>query len=193
MTESDRLLLKLLSILLQYPDDSLPGGLADPGELLEPAPGDFAMARLAPGGTPAELIGRFLAHLRSGPLLCAQEIYTRTFDLSPATCLYLTWHRRADAKERGGDLARLVGVYRDGGYECVSRDLPDFLPMILEFASVCADDSGLELLRDFSPEIEKIRLKLKESQSPYAELFDLLAEAIATPRAEKERSEDELG
>jgi nitrate reductase delta subunit len=182
MTESQRLLLKLLSILLLYPDELLMSGLSDLEEFSDTV-----------SEKSAELIGRrFLPYLQGGPLLRAQECYTRTFDLSPENSLYLTWHRFGDGKERGAALASLRGIYRDNDCECVSTDLPDYLPMLLEFASICPDDSGLEVLRHFGPEIEKIHLHLQKSDSPYASLFALLTEAVAAPPDEEKRSEDEL-
>lgn len=166
MTETGRLLCKLLSILLHYPDGLLMDSLGELEDL-------SAQASVSS----AQLIGgSFLPYLRATPLLRAQEYYTRTFDLSPATCLYLSWHRLGESKERGAELARLRGLYRGEGLECVAADLPDYLPMILEFASICPGDAGLEVLRDYRPEIEKLHLRLKESQSPYEVLFTLLSE-----------------
>ncbi|MGC9194374.1 MAG: nitrate reductase molybdenum cofactor assembly chaperone [Syntrophobacteraceae bacterium] len=179
MTESSRLLFKLLSVLLHYPDSLLMDSL-----------GEIEALSAEVSQRCEELIGgSFLPYLRATPLLRAQEYYTRTFDLSPTTCLYLSWHRLGESKERGAELARLSGLYRSEGLECVAEDLPDYLPMILEFASICPGDGGLELLRDFSPEIEKLRLRLKESQSPYEVLFALLSEveSLASGQSSKER------
>jgi nitrate reductase delta subunit len=179
MTEESRLLFKLLSILLHYPDALLMDSLGELGEL---------SAEVSERS--AELIGgSFLPYLEATPLLRAQEYYTKTFDLSPGTCLYLSWHRLGESKERGAELARLSGLYRSAGLECVAKDLPDYLPMILEFASICPGEGGLELLRDFSAEIEKIHLRLKENQSPYEVLFTLLSEAesLASSGSGKER------
>ena len=183
MTESRRLLLKLLSIYLQYPEGRLMGALPAMEECSETLPERSAGITFR----------GFLGYLQSTPLLRAQEYYTQTFDLNPATCLYLTWGRFGDGKERGPDLARLLRTYLDGGFECVSKDLPDYLPMVLEFASVCPDDSGFELLREFCPEIEKLHARLQESGSPYAGLLALLAETVAASPAEDRRRDDELG
>lgn len=177
MTEPRRLLFKLLSLLLQYPDSGLRAALAG----LEELSGELPTKDSEP------IYRGFLPYLQTTPLVRAQQCYTQTFDLSPQTCLYLTWHRFGDGKERGADLARLLRVYRDGGFECVSKDLPDYLPMVLEFASVCLDDSGFGLLREFSPEIEKLRIHLQESESPYAGLLALLSETVAAPQAEDRR------
>ncbi|MDR3568838.1 MAG: nitrate reductase molybdenum cofactor assembly chaperone [Syntrophobacteraceae bacterium] len=178
MSESNRLTFKLLSIFLQYPDERLQGSLAHMEEFRAMLPEKSSV-----------ILGRFLDWLRNTSLLQAQEHYTQTFDLSPQTCLYLTWRRWSDGKERGQELTRLLQAYRDGGFECVSKDLPDYLPMVLEFSSACPDDSGLGLLREFGPEIEKLHVDLRKSESPYADLLLLLTETVAAPRAEdtKER------
>ncbi len=183
MSESRRFLFKLLSLLLQYPDTGLKSAFSDLEEL---------SSKLSERS--AELIcRRFLPYLQTTPLLRAQEYYTQTFDLSPESCLYLTWHRWREGEERGRDLARLLRIYRQAGYECVSKDLPDYLPLVLEFASVCPGDSGFGLLSKFSPEIEKLRVRLQESGSPYAGLLALLAEAVTEPQQEDRRRDDELG
>lgn len=182
MTESDRLLLKLLSLLLQYPDPKLTADLAGLGELA----GELPEACLE------QIHRRFLPYLQSSPLLSIQQAYTQTFDLNPATCLYLTYHRWGDGKERGRDLARLRRSYQDAGYEDACGELPDYLPMVLEFASVSPGDTGFALLREFSSEIEQLHAHLQESRSPYAGLLGLLAEVFTAPGPEDERRDDEL-
>lgn len=174
MTESGRFLAKLLSVALQYPDSELKTALAG----LEDFSGVF------PDSSSEQIWRGFLSYLQTTPLLRAQECYSQTFDLSPQSCLYLTWHRWGESKERGADLARLVRIYLDGGFECVTRDLPDYLPMVLEFASICPDESGFALLTEFSPEIEKIRGCLMENGNPYAGLLALLSEKSFSPQTE---------
>ncbi len=174
MTESGRFLAKLLSVALQYPDSELKTTLAGLDDL----------AGELPDNSSAQIWSGFLNYLQTTPLLRAQECYAQTFDLSPQSCLYLTWHRWGENKERGADLARLVRIYLDGGFECATRDLPDYLPMVLEFASVCPDESGLKLLGEFGPEIDKIRQRLNESGSPYAGLLALLSEKSFSPQTE---------
>lgn len=91
MSESRRFLFKLLSLLLQYPDTGLKSAFSDLEEL---------SSKLSERS--AELIcRRFLPYLQTTPLLRAQEYYTQTFDLSPESCLYLTWHRWGEGEERG--------------------------------------------------------------------------------------------
>ena len=184
MSESNRLTFRLLSLLLQYPDEWLKSAIADMEEFSEML-----------SERSAELIfGRFLPWLQNSTLLAAQEYYTQTFDLSPKACLHLTWDRSGDGKERGGELVRLLQAYREGGFECISKDLPDYLPMVLEFASVCHDGSGFELLREFGPEIEKLHLHLQACRSPYADLLSLLSETVSGTRAEDRKArDDELG
>ncbi|MGC8495185.1 MAG: nitrate reductase molybdenum cofactor assembly chaperone [Syntrophobacteraceae bacterium] len=174
MTESGRFLAKLLSVALQYPDSELQTSLAELNELPE----------VLPDNSSEQILRGFLNYLENTPLLRAQECYSQTFDLSPDSCLYLTWHRWGENKERGADLARLVRIYRDGGFQCVTGDLPDYLPMVLEFASVCPDESGFKLLGEFGPEIDKIRQRLNESGSPYAGLLTLLSEKSFSPQPE---------
>lgn len=182
MTEAERLLLKVVSLLLQYPDRKLTTALAG----LEGLSGEL------PASSSVPICHSFLAYLKTTPLLRVQETYTQTFDLNPSTCLYLTYHRWGDNKERGRNLTRLLQIYQDAGYESASGELPDYLPMVLEFASVCPGDTGIALLREFATEIEKLHSQLHESRSPYAGLLGLLAEMVTAPLLENKRRHDEL-
>ena len=129
---------RVLSLLLDYPEqpliDALPeldSALAD----VEPA----LCAQLAP----------LFTHLGGEPSLIAlQETYVGTFDRQPAhsrcTCLSTCGEDRA----RGQAMVDLIEEYRAHGFEPVSHELPDYLPLFLEFLSLCAADEARRLLDD---------------------------------------------
>lgn len=182
MTEPDRLLLKFLSLLLQYPDTGLKSALAS----LEELAGEL------PEASSSQICRRFLPYLKATPLLRIQEEYTQTFDLNPAGCLYLTYHRWGNDRKRGGALAGLHQTYHDCGYESTSGELPDYLPLVLEFASASPGDKGFEVLHQFSSEIEKLDTHLRERRSPYADLLGVLVEAVAERAPADKRRDDDL-
>jgi nitrate reductase assembly molybdenum cofactor insertion protein NarJ len=64
-------------------------------------------------------------------------------------------------------LARLKELYRAHGLELTSSELPDFLPVVLEFAATGDLQAGLELLREHRPGIELLRLALTDADTPY--------------------------
>ena len=125
MNEEYREVLRALSLFLTYPQEMIP----DPGlSILPDSPGKQVLADFW--------------HYRQGePSLRLQEEYTRTFDLNPSTCLNLTFHC-PESQSRGNLLLRLRELYEDAGYENLPGELPDYLPLMLEFLAVCPDPTA---------------------------------------------------
>ena len=98
--------------------------------------------RLPAAGTAAE----FFDLCRKHPALKAAGDLYAAFDLDPATSLHLTYHLLGDSEDRGKALARLLWVYHREGYDAVIGELPDYLPMILEFLALCPEPEDATLL-----------------------------------------------
>ena len=159
---------KLCSLALQYPDDEL---VAAREELA------VAAAEL-PDGSVADALGRFFAWFRqSAPLELAQH-YVSTFDLHKRTGLYVTFYSHGDRRERGLVLLRLKKLYRAAGLPMEGPELPDYLPLMLEFAATAGLEHGDLVLREHRPALEVIRLSLGEQQSPYADVLDAVCELV---------------
>jgi len=166
-----RSLFKIVSILLLYPQEDLIGSIPELGSAigsLQELPGKSACAV-------------FLSYLQSKPLIRLQEEYTRTFDLNPPTSLNLTFHQLGDSKERGNALAGLIKVYRTAGYETSTGELPDYLPMILEFLSVCPSEYGERILTNFQDSILLVTDRLRSMDSPYVGLLEALPAVGSVP------------
>ena len=122
------------------------------------------------GGSPgaAELLP-LVEHLGSQPLEALQRAYVDTFDLSRKHALYLSYWTDGDTRRRGEVLGRFKAAYRRSGFLVDTHgELPDYLPMVLEFAA-CADaDAGAALLQEYRASLELLRIALQEKQSPYA-------------------------
>ncbi|TQM55228.1 nitrate reductase molybdenum cofactor assembly chaperone [Humibacillus xanthopallidus] len=108
-------------------------------------------------------------HLGSRPLEDLQRAYVDTFDLSRKHALYLSYWTDGDTRRRGEVLGRFKAAYRRSGFLVDTHgELPDYLPMVLEFAA-CADaDAGAALLQDYRASLELLRIALQEKESPYA-------------------------
>ena len=108
-------------------------------------------------------------HLGSRPLEDLQRAYVDTFDLSRKHALYLSYWTDGDTRRRGEVLGRFKTAYRRSGFLVDTHgELPDYLPMVLEFAA-CADaTAGAELLQDYRASLELLRIALLEKESPYA-------------------------
>jgi nitrate reductase delta subunit len=121
-----------------------------------------------------ETLENFLRYYRNRDLTELQKEYVKTFDFSKTTNLYLTYHRLGDKRERGSLLAELKGIYQKRGWEICSNELPDYLPLLLEFTFKNLEE-GLKLLSSYKREIEKITNALEEINSPYKELLKALS------------------
>lgn len=164
---------KLLSLLLQYPDETLLAARPAIGDAIEALPASPARAAL----------GRFLARLTSAPAIELQQEYVETFDLQRRCSLYLTYGAEGDTRKRGMALLRLKRLYAAAGLPMEGPELPDYLPVMLEFAGLADDDHGRRLLAEHRAGLELLRAGLHERRSPYAELLDVICSDLPRPAA----------
>jgi len=150
---------KLLSVLLRYPDAALVEARDEIREAIDELPDSASRRSLAE-------FGRYLDGADGGELARA---YVETFDLYRRTSLYLTYYVHGDTRKRGMALLRLKRLYAAAGLELTSGELPDYLPLVLEFADLAPDGAGERLLREHRPALELIRRRLRESESAYAD------------------------
>lgn len=160
------MLYRLLAKLLDYPD----------AELLDALP--ETRARLGRGAdldaTERRVLGEFLDHLAGLDLTEAQAAYVMTFDLTPEHALHLTHHLFGDDKNRGPALIDLTEFYKEYGLELVDNELPDFLPLVLEFADQLDEEEARMFLSQWTKVLKVLASNLEEAQSPYAPLVRLL-------------------
>ncbi len=173
---------KLCSLALQYPHDEL---IASREELAA-ATGELSH------GPVAEALGLFFAWFAQTPMLELARHYVRTFDLHRRTGLYVTFYSHGDRRERGQVLLRLKKLYRAAGLELEVNELPDYLPLMLEFAAAAAPAHGDLVLREQRPALERIRLSLREQESPYVHALDAVCELVGGLSASERLSLDRL-
>jgi len=130
-------------------------------------------------GTPgAGLLAPVVAHLRSMPLRELQSFHVQEFDLSRRHALHLSYWTDGDTRRRGEVLAEIKGVYRESGLVvALERELPDFLPVMLEFA-VADPDRGLPLLQRFRASLELLRIGLAEDRLPHAGVLTAICDSL---------------
>lgn len=160
--------LKLASVLLQYPSPAALQSVAD----LDPA-------ELEPlRGRQAQRLASFLDWYRGQTVGDLQGIYVETFDFAKQRSLHLTYHLHGDSRQRGLALLRLKEAYAAAGLEGDAAELPDFLPLMLEFCALAPEPAGRELLDRHRPAIELIRDSLHRERSPFAELLDAVVDGL---------------
>jgi nitrate reductase delta subunit len=164
---------ELCSLLLQYPDESL---LEARGELIA------AVAAL-PRSPAAAALERFCRWWSGERALDLQQHYVDTFDLQKRCGLYVTFYGEGDRRQRGMALVRLKRLYRSAGLPLEGTELPDFLPVMLEFAARAPAGRGEIVLREHRAAIELLREGLRERESPYADLLDAVCLTLGTASA----------
>lgn len=165
--------MKVLSILLQYPEEDWIHRVEELREALE----GISQPE------PRERCSVFLNYVAATPLIRLQENYTATFDLNPDTCLNLTYHRWGEAGERGSALVDFHQLYNNADYECATGELPDYLPMILEFFAINEQEKEFSLLKQYADEVEVIGSRLREAGSPYLGLVEIVVDICKEPQS----------
>ena len=156
-------LLQLVSLLLQYPD----------AELLDARPRLAAAARALPPAPGREPLTAFTAWYQAADPLELAAGYVETFDLRRKCTLHLTYYLHGDTRRRGMALLELKRRYRAAGLVPPEGELPDYLPMVCEFAAQ-EGAAGEEPLRLHRKGLELLRAALAQRGSPYALVLEAL-------------------
>jgi nitrate reductase delta subunit len=183
--------LAILSVLLRYPDAALRADLPQIAEAIAAAGfrADLA-ARLA----------RLARRLGLGDVLDREEEYVRLFDRGRGTSLHLFEHVHGDTRNRGPAMIELAQVYEQAGYALDARELPDFLPLFLEFCAVAPEEVARNLLTQCAPILDALHARILGRNSGEARLYAvILAATLAEigerpaqrPTAEQERTDAE--
>jgi nitrate reductase delta subunit len=159
---------KLLSVLLRYPDAALVDARDEIRDAIAALPETASRRSLTE-------FGRYLEGADPGELA---QAYVETFDLHRRTSLYLTYYVHGDTRKRGMALLRLKRLFAAAGIEPATGELPDYLPLMLEFAALAPDGLGDTLLGQHRPAIELLRRGLDDAGSPYAHLLEALTSSL---------------
>ena len=153
---------------LSYPD----------AQLIERVP----LLRTALAEQGATSLDALLEQLEQLPLGELQRRYVDVFDLSRRHALYLSYWTDGDTRRRGQVLATFKQRYRDSGFHADTRgELPDYLPLVLEFAAIADPDAGEALLREYRPSLELLRIGLEEDGTPYAGVVAAVCATLPGP------------
>lgn len=164
---------KVLSALLSYPTEEL-----------QEASGDVcAVLRKEAFLTAAtqDALERFVAEFAAADLYDLQERYIELFDRSRSLSLYLFEHVHGESRDRGQAMIDLKALYEKHGLQCPSNELPDFLPLFLEFLSTLPIEDARKLLGQIDHIRSALGERLEKRQTPYAILFNALGELAIAP------------
>ncbi len=159
---------KALSALLSYPSEDLK---AATGEIRQVLNDEKLLSASA-----LEAIEPLLADFETMDVYELQERFVLLFDRSRTLSLNLFEHVHGESRERGPAMVDLLETYRAGGFELVSTELPDHLPILLEFLSTQPAGEALGILEDAGHIIAALAERLNRRESPYAAVLAGLAE-----------------
>lgn len=159
--------LKLIGVLLDYPQDEL----WEHGAELLVAVDQSGL----PTARRTQLAGFVQAMLESDPLE-AQDRWLQIFDRGRSMSLLLFEHVHGESRDRGQAMVDLIEAYRKNGFELAARELPDYLPLLLEYLSHRPREEARDWLKHVSHIMGLLAARAHERQSPYALLLELLVE-----------------
>lgn len=167
---------KLLAELLDYPGAALVGDLkdligehGDVARLLEAVDRECLFPRAE-----REQIAGFIGWLLAQEQTELEANYVKTFDMVPEHSLHLTHHLFGDDKNRGPALIDLSEYYKSYGLQHEESEIPDFLPLMLEFVSQLEPDEARVFLSDAKKVFRVLAGNLEKSGSPYAALIGVI-------------------
>ncbi len=169
--------LKALSALLAYPGVELQKAIPDIRDLLanEGVLDARACNALAP----------LLDRLTTSDIYEAQEAYILLFDRSRSLSLHLFEHVHGESRDRGQAMVDLLKVYEEAGFTIAANELPDFVPLFLEYCATRPSSEACGLLSQPAHIFVSLAERLQKRESDYAPIFSILvALASEKPQAE---------
>lgn len=181
-TQHRALLMRLCSLLLQYPDT----------ELTAARPALTATVEALPPSPASEHLTAFTTWLTDAEPQSLERHYVEMFDLRRKSSLYLTYYLHGDTRRRGMALLTLNQRYRAAGWDTDGSELPDHLPVVLEFAALGGPRAGEAPLRQHRRGLELIHRALTDAHSPYRHVLAALLTLLPPPTEADLRAVAEL-
>jgi nitrate reductase delta subunit len=169
---------KALGWMLTYPDSGWVAALPD---LLAAVAAEGRLDRRSLTG-----LRGFAEVLQAADLIDAQEQYVGLFDRSRRVSLHLFEHVHGESRDRGMAMVNLRELYAGAGLVADPNELPDFLPMYLEYLSLLPEDQARGSLGDVGPILQAIHARLQERDSRYQAVFAALLDLAGLKPAQVE-------
>jgi nitrate reductase delta subunit len=164
------LTLKVLSLLLSYPEAETLAALDEMTAVIE-------QEKLLPEAHKNPVLA-MINSCRGADLLDLQEHYVGLFDRGRYVSLHIFEHVHGESRDRGQAMVNLLQMYDSHGFEMSTHELPDYIPLFLEFLSQQESSEAVKLLQDAMPVLSLLGARLAERGSEFRVIFDAL-EGIA--------------
>ncbi|GAA0492564.1 MULTISPECIES: nitrate reductase molybdenum cofactor assembly chaperone [Tatumella] len=158
--------LKLIAVMLEYPSQELWDAADEILPLIE---------------AECPQLLAFAACYLQAPLLDRQQEWCETFDRGRATSMLMFEHVHAESRDRGQAMVDLLAQYQAAGLEAGCRELPDYLPVYLEYLSLCSAEDSRQGLLDVAEILALLGGRLAQRGSDYRLLFDQLLMLADSP------------
>ena len=174
---------KVLGLLMSYPVSEWVSHLDECERVLE-------QERLLPKKHKKAVMA-FIGMLKSTDLYSVQEQYVATFDRGRSHSLHLFEHIYGESRDRGQAMVNLIDAYEEKGLFIDQAELPDYIPLFLEYLSLCPADEAVALLGEPIDIMATIAARLQERNSSWAALFAALV-ALSRVKPNQDRIEEVL-
>lgn len=161
---------RVLSALLSYPTPEFNAEAAQAERVLR---SDGILT-----GLYLEDVCGLLQQLQLTPQLDAESAYIEAFDRGKSTSLYLFEHIHGESRDRGQAMVRLLMRYRMHGLDLDTKELPDFLPLFLEFLSTCSPDVARKYLSEVIDIVDRLAARLRQRGAAYAAVLEAIGSIV---------------
>jgi nitrate reductase molybdenum cofactor assembly chaperone NarJ/NarW len=175
---------RVLSALLRYPTRELRAETAEAERILREE------GLLSDGYL--EVVCAFIRALGDTPQLELEAAYIEAFDRGRSTSLYLFEHIHGESRDRGQAMVKLLMRYRMHGLELQSGELPDFLPIFLEFLSMCSPKEAHKHLLEVADILGLIGQRLRKRGAAYALVLEAIASLVSRSTDEQSAANSNL-
>jgi len=176
--------LKILSLLLSYPTRELQDAAPDLCQALRDEP--------CLSERQERLLRALVEDIAALDLYDVQERYVFLFDRTRSLSLHLFEHVHGESRDRGQAMVDLMATYEANGFQVDARELPDYLPLFLEYLSLRPEAEAREFLGQTSHILSVLKTRLKKRGSIYRNAFIVL-EALAEGKPDRSLVRDLLG
>jgi len=167
------LTLKVLSHLLSYPEAETLAALDEMTAVIE-------QEKLLPEAHIKPVLA-IINSYRGADLLDLQERYVALFDRGRYLSLHIFEHVHGESRDRGQAMVNLMQMYEAHGFEMSTHELPDYIPLFLEFLSQQEPAEAVKLLQDAMPVLSLLGARLAERGSEFQAIFAALESIAGEP------------
>lgn len=167
--------LKVLSLLLSYPEAEMFEALDEMAAVIEQE--NLLLE------DHKKSVQALIDSYCGADLLDIQERYVALFDRGRFLSLHIFEHVHGESRDRGQAMVNLLQMYEAHGFELSTRELPDYIPLFLEFLSQQTKAEAVQLLQDAMPVLSLLGARLTERDSEFRVIFDALAGFAGEPEA----------